>query len=106
MPVTFKQKCFRCRKNYVEVTRRNRFVLCYDCQKNELQGEITDPKMKEMFDIPEELYKENSFLRDIKVKYLKYGELTEKQIEVFKRVAKELQGAPKEKKVPEPEENI
>ena len=43
-----------------------------------------------MFDIPEELYKKNFFLRDIKIKYLRYGKLSDKQIAAFKRVAKEM----------------
>ena len=30
--------------------------------------------------LPEEFYKQNSFLRSIKINYLKYGELSEKQI--------------------------
>ena len=55
-----------------------------------MKGEIKDPKMKKMFDIPEEFYKENSFLRDIKIKYLKFGELTEKQIAAFKKTVENL----------------
>ena len=91
MVVKFKQKCFRCRKNYVTVTNRQRFVICYECQKAEMKGEIKDPKMKKMFDIPEEFYEENPFLRDIKVKYLKWGgELTEKQIAAFKKTVKSM----------------
>ena len=93
MAIKFKQKCFRCRKNYVTVTKRQRFAICYDCQKAEMKGEIKDPKMKEMFDIPEEFYKNNSFLRDIKIKYLQWGELTEKQIAAFKKTVKELENA-------------
>ena len=90
MAIRFKQKCFKCRKNYVTVGRGQRFVICYDCQKAEMKGDIKDPKMKKMFDIPEEFYKENSFLRDIKVKYLKWGELTEKQIAAFKKTVEKM----------------
>jgi len=74
----------------VLMTSRNQFPLCYDCEKKELQGEITDPKMKEMFDIPEEFYKNNGFLRSIKKNYLRFGNLSEKQIEVFKRVVEDM----------------
>jgi hypothetical protein len=77
----------------VIVTRRQKWVMCYDCQKAEMKGEIKDPKMKKMFDIPEEFYKENSFLRDIKIKYLQWGELTERQIEAFKKVVKDMKDA-------------
>ena len=88
--VKFKHKCSRCKKNYVVVTSRTRFPVCYDCQKTELQGTIKNPKMKKLFKIPEEYYKGNAFLRDIKIKYLTYGELSEKQIEAFKKAVKDL----------------
>ena len=86
----YKQRCFRCKKNYVTITGRQSYALCYDCQKAELEGEIKDPKMKKLFDIPEKFYEENSFLRNIKINYLKYGDLTEKQIEAFKKVVNDL----------------
>ena len=85
MGVKYKQKCFRCKKNYVIATWRSRFVQCYDCEKDQLKGEIKDPKMKKMFALPEDFYKENSFLRSIKINYLKFGALSEKQIETFKK---------------------
>ncbi|MBW2993240.1 hypothetical protein KY317_01550 [Candidatus Woesearchaeota archaeon] len=90
MAIRFKQKCVRCRKNYVTVSRNQRYPLCYECQKNELKGEIKDKEMKELFDIPEEFYKKNSFLRDIKINYLKYKNLSERQIEAFKKTVKKL----------------
>ena len=92
----YKQKCFKCKKNYVLASSRQKWIVCYDCQKAEMQGEIKNPKMKKMFNIPEEFYKNNSFLRDIKVKYLKFGELSEKQIEVFKKVVEDLKKEKKE----------
>jgi len=51
---------------------------------------ITDPEMKKMFNIPEEFYKDNSFLRSIKINYLKYGSLTDKQKEAFKNAVEKL----------------
>ena len=90
MAISYKQRCARCKKNFVLVSR-NQFPLCYECQKTELAQVVKNPKMKKMFNIPEELYKQNTFLREIKLKYLKFGALSEKQIEVFIRVAKELQ---------------
>ncbi len=65
-------------------------IVCYDCQKAELQEEIKDTEMKKMFDIPEEYYKQNYFLRDIKIKYLRFGSLTENQINAFKKVVNEI----------------
>ena len=90
MAIHYKQKCFRCKKNYVLASWKNRFVTCYDCQKSELKGEIKDSKMKKMFDVPEEFYRHSAFLRDIKVNYLKYGKLSDKQIEAFKSTVEKL----------------
>ncbi len=88
--VQYKEKCRRCRKNYVLVTWKQRYVICYDCQKQSLQQEISDPAMKKLFTIPEELYKENIFLRNIKLSYLQFGTLTEKQIDAFKKAVKKM----------------
>ncbi|MFH1506095.1 MAG: hypothetical protein ABIE94_03875 [archaeon] len=88
--ITYKQRCIRCKKNHVEVTRGTRFALCYDCQKSELAGEIKDKKMAELFDIPEEFYRRNLFLRSIKINYLKFGNLTEKQVDAFKKTVESL----------------
>jgi hypothetical protein len=90
MAITYKQKCSRCNKNYVTATWKTRYVLCLDCQKREMVGEITDPKMKKFFDIPEEFYLENSFLRSIKINYLRYQDLSGDQIAGFKRVVEEM----------------
>ena len=90
MRIQYKQKCIKCKKNYVLATSRTAYVLCYDCQKASLQGEITDPGYKELFDIPEAYYKENAFLRNIKANYLKYHALTANQIDAFEKVAKEM----------------
>ncbi len=90
MAIRFKQKCNKCKQNYVTISHRQRYAICYECQKPEMQGKIKNPKMKKMFDIPEEFYKKNSFLRNIKVNYLRYGSLTDKQIEAFKKTVKEL----------------
>ena len=81
----------------VLVTSRTRFPLCYDCQKDELKTEIKDSKMKAMFDIPEEFYKESLFLRSIKLNFIKFGKLSDKQIEWFKKVVDEMK-KPKDKK--------
>lgn len=91
MAIQFKQKCSRCRKNYVVTTSRQRYVQCYDCEKSALDGEITDPEMKKLFDIPEEFYMENAFLRDIKINYLRYGKLSDKQVAAFVKTVKKME---------------
>ena len=63
-----------------------------------MTGEIKDAAMKKMFDIPEELYMKNAFLRDIKIKYLRFGSLSDKQLDAFKKVSKELKEKKKEAK--------
>lgn len=105
MAVVYKQKCSRCKKNYVTMTYRQMYVTCYDCQKAELNGKVTDPVMKKMFAIKEEYYMNNGFLRSIKINYLKYGKLSEAQVEAFKKTVDKLNGKveapkPKEKKKP------
>ena len=101
MAISYKQKCARCNKNYVTATWKTRYVLCYDCQKKELQGEITDPAMKKMFDIPDAFYESNAFLRSIKLNYLRFGDLSGDQVKAYKNVVKQLQeeagGKPKPK---------
>jgi len=89
----FKQLCLRCKKNYVPASWRDKFIQCYECQKKELSTEIEDKEFKKMFDIPEEFYKENSFLRDIKIKYIRFKTLSERQIEAFKETVKKMKEA-------------
>ena len=88
--VRYKKKCNGCRKVYVEVAGRQGYTLCYDCQKSELDVPIKDPKMKKLFKIPEEFYKQNTFLRNIKSSYIRFENLTEKQEAAFKKVVAEL----------------
>lgn len=86
----YKQLCARCKRIYVPVSWNQKYVRCYDCQKLELDQEIKNPKMKKFFDLPEEYYRQNAFLRNIKIYYLRNKELTEKQIEAFKKTVKDL----------------
>ena len=88
--VRYKQLCSRCKKERVITSSGTKFPLSYDCQKDELKGEIKDPEMKKLFDIPEDFYKESSFLRSIKINYLKFEKLSDKQIEWFKKVVDEM----------------
>lgn len=97
MIIKYKQKCSKCRKNYVAVTNRQSYPLCYDCQKPELSGKIKNPRMKKLFDIPEDFYKENSFLRNIKASYLRMGVLTKSQMDAFKKVVKSIKDEKKAK---------
>ncbi|MFH0978483.1 MAG: hypothetical protein V1837_04240 [Candidatus Woesearchaeota archaeon] len=94
MAISYKQRCMRCKKNMVMVTSRTFFPVCYDCEKNDLHGLVKNPKMKKLFNIPESFYVENTFLRSIKINYLKFGSLSEKQIASFKKTVEELKKKP------------
>lgn len=85
MGIQYKQKCNKCKKNYMLVSRRQDYVVCYDCQKDELHTPIENEEMKSFFDLPEEYYIENAFLRSVKINYIRYGRITEKQEMAFKK---------------------
>jgi len=55
---------------------------------------ITDPKFIELFNIDPALYEKSSFLRDIRYQYGRFGNLSEKQVTIFKKVVKELTAPP------------
>jgi len=105
MAIQYKRKCRACNKNYVIVGNRTRsqYIICAECQKKDMQGEITDPKLKKMFDIPDNFYEKSGFLRNIKISYLRYGSLSEKQIEAFnntvERLKKEAKSAQENPKI-------
>ncbi len=86
----YKQRCMKCKENYVVVSWKQKYPLCYKCQKKELHQKIKDKKMKKFFDIPEKFYKQNIFLRNIKLYYLRYGKLSEKQIQAFRKTIEKL----------------
>tara|TARA_Y100000034_G_scaffold129179_1_gene185162 strand:- start:16 stop:312 length:297 start_codon:yes stop_codon:yes gene_type:complete len=98
MAARYKQLCFACKKNYSIASWKDKYVICYDCQKKELDTPIKSAKFKKMFDIPEEFYKENPFLRSIKLNYIRYKELSEKQIAAFKKTVKTMKEEAKKKK--------
>ncbi len=50
-----------------------------------------------MFNIPESFYMNSGFLRSIKSNYLRFGELSEKQIEFFKKAVKEMKASASQK---------
>ena len=98
---SYKQKCILCKKNHALVTWKNRTPVCTECKMKEISKPIEDPKFKALFDIDKNLYERSSFLRNIKSNYLRYGNLSEKQIETFKKVAEEVKNTkPEEKRKP------
>ncbi len=90
MPPKYKQRCALCRKNMVLMYSSRQFPICTSCHMKQIEDPVTDPAYKELLDLPRELYEQSSFLRNIKRAYLQYHSLSEKQIEVFKKVAGEM----------------
>ena len=88
----YKQLCAICKKSHVLISFRNQFPICTSCSMKQINQPITDETFRKLFDIDQKLYEESSFLRSIKSNYLRFGSLSDKQIEVFKKVVAELKG--------------
>lgn len=71
------------------------FPICVDCHMKRISEPVKDKKY-DFLNIADDLYRESSFLRNIKESFLRFDTLSEKQIEVFKKVVNDLN--PKEKK--------
>ena len=97
----YKQLCAICKKSHVLISSRGQFPICTACSMKQISQPIEDKKFKAMFDIDQKLYEQSSFLRSIKYNYLRFGSLSDKQIEIFKKVALELANPKRE----EPSEN-
>ncbi len=89
----FKQRCALCKENMVIMYSTRQFPKCVQCHMKEIDKPIKDKKYQKLFDIPKELYEESSFLRNIKAAYLRFDNLTEKQIEAFKKTVKDLKNS-------------
>jgi|TARA_Y100000310_G_C20476696_1_gene712758 hypothetical protein len=86
----FKQRCALCKENMVIMYSARQFPICVTCHMKKINVEIKDPKMKKLFDIPKKFYEENHFLRNIKEAFIRFENLSEKQVEAFKKTVKEL----------------
>jgi hypothetical protein len=86
----FKQRCALCKENMVIMYSHRQFPKCVDCHMKEINKPVTDKKYKKLLDIPEELYRKSSFLRNIKSAFLRFDNLTENQVTAFKKTIKDL----------------
>lgn len=100
----YKQRCALCKKNMVLMYSARQFPICTDCHMKRIAEPIKGKKY-DFLNIPDELYRESSFLRNIKESFLRFGSLSEKQIEVFKKVVGDLKN-PKKKEKKEEEKEI
>lgn len=95
----YKQRCIVCKNAWALVTSyKQKFAICKDCEMKVVQQTIEDKTFAKLFKIPLAWYKENSFLRSIRYQYGKWGSLTERQIEAFKKAVKDLKERGKKKK--------
>lgn len=86
----YKQRCVICKKNMVLIQYPKQRPNCQECQKRSFSAPITDPKFQKMFAIDPNLYNQSSFLRDIRFQYGRFQSLSERQIQTFQRVVKEI----------------
>ncbi|MDP3917484.1 MAG: hypothetical protein Q8Q42_04345 [Nanoarchaeota archaeon] len=88
---SYKQRCMVCKNSYVLVkSSRQKFVTCIDCEMIYVKKPIENKKMAEIFDIPVDWYMENYFLRSIRYQYGRWGTLTERQLEAFKKAVEDM----------------
>ena len=90
----FKEKCRVCKANWVLKTRRQ-YPICVKCHMKQIfSEEVTDKKFK-FLNCDKSLYEKSRFLRNIRQSYLMYKELSESQIETFKKAVKDLKNPKK-----------
>ena len=94
----FKQRCALCKKNMVIMYSGRQFPICVECHMKQIGEPIEDVKMKKFFSIPKKLYEQSLFLRNIKQAYIRFGSLSDKQIDAFKKTVKDLKKAKPESK--------
>ena len=91
----FKQRCAMCKDNMVIIFSHRQFPICVDCHMKRITKPVTEKAYK-FLNISNDLYKQSTFLRNIKESYQRFDKLSEKQIDAFKKVVKELKNPPKE----------
>lgn len=96
--VKYKQRCVVCKEKWALVERYRQQPICKDCEKRLLEKPVVDKEYKKMLDINPKFYDESGFLRSIRMNYSRYGYLTDKQKEFFKKVVDELKNPKKKEK--------
>ena len=86
----YKQRCVICKQKWTLVSFYKQQPICSDCEQKLISDPIEDPEMRKMFDIDPKLYQQSQFLRSIRLNYARYGSLSKKQIEVFRKVVEEM----------------
>ena len=85
----FKQKCALCKTEWVIMFSHRQFPICVKCHMKKISEKVED-KTFDFLNIPNSLYEQSSFLRNIKESYQRFKNLTDKQIEAFKKTVQDL----------------
>ena len=85
----FKKKCNICKEKWVLVKSRE-YTICVPCHMKKIFSEEVTDKAYDFLNADREIYEESRFLRNIRQSYLMYKELSDKQIEVFKKVLEDV----------------
>ena len=89
--ISYKQRCALCKKGWALITSgRQRFAVCLDCEMKFVEKKLEDKEFVKLFDIPLDWYRENSFLRSVRYQYGRFGTITDRQIEAFKKTIKDM----------------
>lgn len=88
----YKQLCMLCRKNHAIIESRKQRAICSECEMKDWK-EIKSGKYKKILEIPKEIYMKSYFLRNVRSYYERFGKLSEKQVEAFKKTADELRNS-------------
>ena len=86
----FKQRCAMCKDNMVVIFSHRQFPICVDCHMKRIPNPVKEKAYK-FLNISEDLYRQSTFLRNIKESYQRFDKLSEKQIAAFKKTVKELE---------------
>ena len=85
----FKQKCALCKTEWVIMFSHRQFPICVKCHMKKISEKVEDKKF-DFLNIPNSLYEQSSFLRNIKESYQRFKNLTDKQIEAFKKTVEDI----------------
>lgn len=89
----YKQLCTLCRRNHVTIEYYKQKPICPECEMKNWE-EVKSEKYKKIFDISKEFYTKSYFLRNVRDYYEKFGKLSEKQIEAFKKTVEKMKNNP------------
>jgi len=85
----FKKKCRICNDKWV-LDQPKQFTICTECHMKQIFSEEVTDKKYAFLNISHDLYQKSRFLRNIRQSYVRFHELSEKQVSAFKETVKSL----------------